>query len=178
MVKSDSLDHFLARRDAIFLPILAGLLGTSAIALAILNLLNVPVLHADAQRAEATVTKLDLVVIDSSPGPGSKSGFDHVPVVRFQDGPRQVEVRVTNVVHPVGKFSVGQKVTVVYRAGRPEDARIPSFFEFYLPTLIFGGVGGVFDLIALALFTAIRRRRKTAATGVGPEPTEDKESGV
>jgi hypothetical protein len=172
-VKSDSLDHFLARRDAIFLPILAGLLGTGAIALAIVNLVNITVLHADAQRAEATVTKLERVLVDSGGtggrGGGSRMTVDHVPVVRFQDGPRQVEVRVTNVVHRVGKFSVGQKVTVVYRAGRPEDARIPSFFEFYLPTLIFGGVGVVFDLIALALFTAIRRRRNEPSTGVAAE---------
>ena len=135
-------------------------------------------LHPDAQRAEATVTKLERVFVDFGPGLGSKPGFDTVPVVRFQDGSRQVEVRVTNVVHPVGKFSVGQKVSVVYRAGRPEEARIPSFFEFYLPTLVFGGVGIIFDLIALALLTAIRRKRNAPSTGVGPEPTGDTDSGV
>jgi uncharacterized protein DUF3592 len=180
MVKSDSLGVFLARRDASFLALFVGLLGTCGIAVAILSLVKVPVLHSDAQRAEATVTKLERVFVDvdPGPGPGPKPGFDHVPVVRFQDGSRQVEVRVTNVVHPVGKFSVGQKVSVVYRAGRPEEARIPSFFEFYLPTLVFGGVGIIFDLIALALWTAIRRNRNAPSTGVGPEPTGDADSGV
>jgi hypothetical protein len=101
-----------------------------------------------------------------------------VAVVRFQDGPRQVGVRVTNVVHPVGKFSVGQKVAVAYRAGKPEEARIPNYFEFYVPPLILGGLGVVLDLMAVMLFIAIRRKRNAAAAGVGPEPTGDTESGV
>jgi hypothetical protein len=162
MSDRNSLDAFVAGRGATLLTFFIGFLGTGAIALAILNLVNVPVLHADAERAEATVTKLEPVIIDLG-GPRSRSFIDDVPVVRFQDGPRQVEVRVTNVVHPVGKFSVGEKVTVVYRAGRPEEARIPSFFEFYEATFVFGAVGVVFDLLALALFAAIRRKSRSSS---------------
>src|SRR5580704_5832575 len=177
MSDRNSLDAFVAGRGATLLTFFIGFLGTGAIALAILNLVNVPVLHADAERAEATVTKLEPVIIDLG-GPRSRSFIDDVPVVRFQDGPRQVEVRVTNVIHPVGKFSVGQKVTVVYRAGRPEEARIPSFSEFYVLPLVIGGLGVVCSFTALALFIAILRKRRAAATGVGPEPTGDTELGV
>jgi hypothetical protein len=178
MADRNSLDAFVAGRGSTLLALFIGFLGTVAIAVAILILVNVPVLHADAQRAEATVTKLERVLVDLGTEGGKGGGgmmSDEVPVVRFEDGQRQVEVRVANVVHPVGKFSVGQKVTVVYRAGRPEEARIPSFFEFYLPTLAFGGVGVVVDLIALAMFTAIRRKRNAASIGIGLEPTGDTE---
>jgi len=179
-----SFDAFRRVGKATLLVFLIGSFGTCAITAAILSLVNVPVLHADAQSAEATVTKLERVVIDRGPSPGRRprqgpqTSVDDVPVVRFQDGPRQVEVRVTNVMHPVSLFSVGQKVTVVYRAGRPEEARIPSFSEFYVLPLVIGGLGAVFELIAVMLFIAILRKRRAVPTSIGPEPTGDTELGV
>jgi len=185
MAAIKSFDAFRRVGKATLFAFLIGMFGTCAITAAILSLVNVPVLHADAQRAEATVTKLEHVLLDLGPDPGHRPRpgppqptDDDVPVGRFQDGLRQVEVRVTNVIHPVGKFSVGQKVTVVYRAGRPEEARIPSFSEFYVLPLVIGGLGVVCNFTALALFIAILRKRRAAPTGVGPEPTDDRESGV
>jgi hypothetical protein len=179
MADRNSLDAFVAGRGSTLLALFIGLLGTVAIAVAILWLADAPVFHADAQRAEATVTKLKRVKLPFEDAGGMKSGplkkFDDVPVVCFQDGPRQVEVPVANTNHPVGKFLVGQKVTVVYRSGKPEQARIPSFYEFYSGPLFFGGVGVFFDLIALAMFTAIRRKRNAASIGIGLEPTGDAE---
>jgi hypothetical protein len=149
--------------------------GTVFLAFAILWLADAPVFHADAKRAEATITKLERVATDIGPG---KLNIDDVPVVRFQDGPKQVEVRVANTNHPVGKFSVGQTVTVVYRAGKPEQARIPSFYEFYFGPLACGGGAACFYYLAMIFFAANRRKRNAVPTGVGPEPIGDTESGV
>ena len=154
----------LQGRDTVLLAFLAGLLGTCCLVGAILCLVNVVSLKADAQRAEATVTKVEKVwVTDDNPSTTAfKPYLDDVPFVRFQDGQRQVEVRVSNMHHPIGKFSVGQKVSVVYRTGRPEEAVIPSFVEFYMPPLVLGVIGSVFELVALAFFSSSRRKTSDA----------------
>jgi hypothetical protein len=49
----------------------------------------------------------------------------------------------------------GEKVKVVYHAGRPQEARLASFFERWFLVLVFGFMGAIFTgvgtLVALAL---------------------------
>jgi hypothetical protein len=144
-------------------------LGTMGVAGAIWGLACVPVLYADASRAEARVTNLECVnfaLAGTPDAPGGGVFSDEIPVVRFQDGQRQVETRIKNVCHPVGKFSVGQKVTVAYRTAKPEEARIPSFKEFFVPPLFMGFIGIVFQTVGIVFFrrsTVCRERGRQAS---------------
>jgi hypothetical protein len=62
---------------------------------------------------------------------------------------------------------VGERVSVLYPPGNPQDARIDSFVEMYLAPLICGGIGLPFfavgaGFILVPLFG--RRRRERART--------------
>ena len=72
MPKINSFDAFRRAGKATLFAFLIGMFGTCAITAEILSLVNVPVLHADAQRAEATVTKLEHVLLDLGPDPGHR----------------------------------------------------------------------------------------------------------
>jgi hypothetical protein len=74
MAKIISFDAFLARRVATLLAFLIGLSDMCAIGETILWLVNVPLLHADAQRVDATVTKLERVLVDLGPDRGPRPG--------------------------------------------------------------------------------------------------------
>jgi hypothetical protein len=146
---------------------LSGFLGTAFIAAAVGFVVGVPVLYVDVQRAEAAIVGLDRVRTQSANTPDLPGtiSFEEVPVVRFQDGPRQVETRVKNAWNPTGRFSVGQKVTVVYRAGKPEEARIPSNWEFLVVPLCTGCFGVVFATTSAVLFAGSRQKRSGVEPG-------------
>ena len=49
------------------------------------------------------------------------------------------------------RFRVGQEVPVVYDPSNPHKARIRSFASLWFASLLFGGLGSLFFLIALML---------------------------
>lgn len=93
--------------------------------------------EAEAVRAPGSVVRLE------------GGGKGRRPVVRFFAEAEDREVEITGQVSSSPPaYSVGEKVTVLYRPGHPEDGRIVGFLEQYFAItllgaffVIFGGVG-------------------------------------
>ena len=83
------------------------------------------------------------------------------PVVRYQ---------VTGIDHECKgqvsssppSYTIGDKVTILYRPEMPADGRIDSFSDRWLAALMFGGAGLVFAGIGLVVVT------RAAANQAGP----------
>ncbi|MBI1852323.1 MAG: DUF3592 domain-containing protein [Planctomycetes bacterium] len=102
----------------------------------------------DAVRAPGEVVRLQ------GGGKGSK------PVVRFIAEAEDREVEITGrVSSSPTAYSVGERVTVMYPPGHPEDGRLVGFLEQYFLSTVFCGLGGVFTLIGAGLLIADFRNR-------------------
>jgi len=92
------------------------------------------------------------------------------PVVRYQIGGQTFEV-TGSVASDPPSYSVGEKVTVLYRPDRFGDGRIHSFTELWLFPVAFGGMGTLIALFgAGALMT--RSRRETVGDSAASPPAE------
>lgn len=69
-----------------------------------------------------------------------------VPTAKYKVKNVEYQVKGTVSSKPPA-FSVGDKVTVLYKADDPADAHIDSFVERWLFLIIFGGLGAVFAAI-------------------------------
>ena len=76
------------------------------------------------------------------------------PVLRFRTHEGEETEFRTNVGSSSDRFEVGQRLDVLYNPEEPSDARIQSFMQLWLPTLILGVLGGVFVLVG-GIFTAV-----------------------
>jgi hypothetical protein len=73
------------------------------------------------------------------------------PVVSFSIGPRG-RVRFKSMVHSYPpEYEVGASVRVLYQPNRPHDARIRSFTDLWLLSLILGGLGVIFTALGAGL---------------------------
>ena len=100
-----------------------------------------------AKRAEGIVIKL---VERQDPD----SGTVYHPVVRFRDSDgREHEIYSSVGAYPPS-FRVGDKVTMIYTDGRPEEAVVDGFWYVWLTPVLLGIVGLTHAVIALA-FLAI-----------------------
>ncbi|MDE1886257.1 MAG: DUF3592 domain-containing protein [Xanthomonadaceae bacterium] len=106
---------------------------------------------AHAMRADGVVT--DLIYRSSS------KGGSYVPAVQFSasDG-RIVHITGSTGSNPAA-YSRGEHVTILYPPNNPEGARIDSFSENWLGTLILGGIGLVFALIGAGTIAGGLRTR-------------------
>jgi hypothetical protein len=112
--------------------------------------------HAE-NHAVATVTELDAQL-------DAHGNVNYFPHFRFRRPNNElVQVSATRGSNPAA-FSAGQKVTVRYIAGDPQDATImPSTGKIYEPAILLGIVGVVmFD--AGAVLWAIDKRREMDRT--------------
>jgi hypothetical protein len=127
------------------------------------------------EHAEGEVIKL--VWTTSRGGRGGTTRAAH-PVVRFQADGRTVEFQSRSGSSPPA-HAVGDRVRVVYPPGRPDHAKIESFFDLYLPPLAFLGFGLLFGGIGLAvlLVPALARRRYRRAVERGT-PVEATVTGI
>jgi hypothetical protein len=157
-VVRNALDALAAPRNPEVLAMVLSVGGMVAVISAAIWLVAVPELHADVRHAEATVTRFERVDVEQEPRKARV--FKDVPVVRFQDGKKQVEVRIANLLDPLEALNVGQKVNVVYRAGNPQEARIPNPVEFYLLPATVAAGGAFFWWLGAALFKTIGRHRE------------------
>ena len=90
---------------------------------------------ANARRAPGTVVAL-------------RSG---APEVKFRahDG-REIQF-TSSVSSKPPAYSVGEKVEVLYRPERPEDAQVNAFMSLWLGVIILGGLGSGFSLVGAGL---------------------------
>ena len=110
-----------------------------------------------ALRAEGEVVDLHL-----SRGSSSDDGPTYRPVVRFSmdDGaPREF---TSSTGSNPASYSVGERVEVLYFEDSPQDAKINSFSDLWLGTLILGGLGATFFLIGGGMILATMRATRLA----------------
>jgi uncharacterized membrane protein len=106
-----------------------------------------------AQRAEGTV-------IEMRPANGTRTRAGAcVPVFRFMADDGQTYMVVSDVTVRRTAFSLGERVTVLYPEGHPENARINSFTPLWLFSMIFGIVGVVFLCVPGLLLLGRTRMR-------------------
>lgn len=114
---------------------------------------------AEAQRAEGTV--VDLVQSRSSSSNSSSSSSTYRPVVQFRDARgAQIEFTSSSGSNPPS-YSVGERVTVLYRASEPNRASIDGFFSLWGGPVIVGALGTVFLLVggSMIVWIAAKQRR-------------------
>lgn len=86
-------------------------------------------------------------------GLSERDGDDvtYAPVIRFRGpGGRPFEFTETTSSNPPG-YSVGDRVEILYHSQDPRQARVASPFRLYLLAMIFGGLGGIFFVVGLAI---------------------------
>lgn len=68
------------------------------------------------------------------------------------------------------EFEVGDSIIVLYEASSPDQARIDSFGQLWLASIIFGGVGAIFFVISIGMAFYLRAlsRRPSAVPPLIP----------
>jgi Protein of unknown function (DUF3592) len=128
-----------ARREGIMrggiLSYLFLLIGIGLLAGAGVVYFNTSKFVAGARTAQGTVVAL-------------KSGAPEVKF-RAQDG-REVQF-TSSVSSKPPAYSVGEKVEVLYRPDRPEDAEVNAFMSLWLGVIILGALGSGFSVVGAAM---------------------------
>lgn len=126
-------------------------------------LVGAAAIFVSGQRFEARALRAEGVVVRHVTSASDDGGSTYCPVVRFGDAEgRQTEFTGRLCSQPRAD-AVGDKVAVLYRADRPDDARIDAFMERWFAALVVGGIGGVFLLVGACIVVPMLRRRRTAA---------------
>jgi hypothetical protein len=113
---------------------------------------NVRAFIATADRAEGIVIALRQQ--------HSSNSTTYVPIVRFQLARRQIEFD-TGIGSKPPRYSVGERVPVLYPPANPYQAKIDSFFSLWGGPTIVAGIGGVFFLIGVGMMLATRVQKRT-----------------
>ena len=137
------------------LKIIFSLLGAAVLVGAFFSYQNTTTFLDEALEVPGTVT--DLIYSRSS------DSSSYYPVVEFQDVSGQlIEFQSSSGSNPAS-YSVGESVSVLYRAGEPQSARINGFFSLWGLSLILGILGGVFFLVgALMILVPLLRQGRGA----------------
>ena len=100
---------------------------------------------ASAERAEGTV-------IDLSRSTGKSQGNSvYHPVVSYRTAQGEEIEFISSWGSRPAPYRRGAKVTVLYDAAEPQEARIESFFALWGASVITGGLAVVFGLLGLML---------------------------
>lgn len=126
--------------------------------------------EAAAFRAGAETAAGEVVRISVSRTAGSKghSTTAYTPVVRFRPAAGGPVAECQGISSNVNPLRVGDRVPVVYPTGRPGDARLATFGQFWAPGLIFAAAGA--GCLALAAAWVRSARQATAVLGAFATP--------
>jgi hypothetical protein len=94
---------------------------------------------------------------------GRKSGTTYAPVFTFMTEDGRPYTMTSRTASNPPSFRVGDVATVFYPKGKPQAAKLDSFFDLWFPDLIIAFFGVVITLIGLASIFSRRRRRQTLA---------------
>jgi len=106
-----------------------------------------------ALRADGTVVRL----VRSSDGTSA-------PVIHYQVNGQAFKLQGRLYSKPPA-YSVGDKVSVLYRPDEPGTGQIDSFTEHWIVPLLCGGSGAVFVAVGFATILARTRRRRASGRG-------------
>lgn len=100
---------------------------------------------ASAERAEGTV-------VDLSRSSGKSQGDTvYYPVVSYRTAQGEEVEFISSWGSRPAPYRRGAKITVLYDAAEPQEARIESFFALWGASVITGGLATVFGLLGLML---------------------------
>jgi hypothetical protein len=78
---------------------------------------------------------------------GTRNGHSYAPVFRFVAEDGETYIHVSNMSSNPAGFTIGQQVRVLYQHGHPENAKIDTFFQLWLPEFVLTIVGVGFSVI-------------------------------
>jgi hypothetical protein len=90
----------------------------------------------------------------------------YAPVFEFKTDDGNTVSASSDVYGPENSFRYGEHVSVVYRRGHPDSARIDTFTQMWTFPLVAGVVGAGFSVIPLLVWTGRRRQRLAAAAAL------------
>ena len=93
---------------------------------------------------------------DQSEGP-----ITYAPVFSFTSESGRSYVVTSNASSNPPAFSVGQKVTVLYKVEQPDHARLNTFEQLWLFPVMFTAIGTVSFVVGIFLTIYERRKRQT-----------------
>jgi hypothetical protein len=100
-----------------------------------------------------------VVAVRQVPGSTKKST---APVFRFTTQSGMSVTANSNIYEEPSKWRVGAHVPVLYEEDHPENARIDSFWQLWMPQFVLGIVGGAFSIIPVFIYL-----RRAAPVGPG-----------
>ena len=116
----------------------------------------------DTLRFGAAATRADGVVTSFNTHTHSRGSY---PMVRFQVGEQTVEIEGQTGTSPPA-YSIGEKVKVLYPAGKPEQGQIDSFVERFMIPLVFGGAGLIFGPIGVYVLRKTGNEKDSATVKI------------
>jgi Protein of unknown function (DUF3592) len=131
---------------------LMALIGAGMLVVACCLYFNVREFLGTAERTEGTVVALRRQV--------SSDSTTYVPVVRFQLAHRHIEFD-SGIGSRPPRYTVGEKVPVLYQPANPYQAKIDSFLSLWFGPVLLAGMGSIFCLVGAGLMLATRTRSRT-----------------
>jgi hypothetical protein len=95
-----------------------------------------------------------VVALRRVPGSTKKS---LAPIIRFTAQNGMSFTVGSNIYQSPSTWQLGGHVRVLYQEDRPENARIDTFWQLWMPQFVLGIVGGGFSVIPLLVFLGRRR---------------------
>lgn len=75
-----------------------------------------------------------------------------IPVVRYKGATNKVSTFSSSSKSKPAAYTVGEEVFVLYVPGSPEKPRIKNFIEFWLFSVVMGGLSCVFMIVSVILW--------------------------
>lgn len=97
-----------------------------------------------------------VVALRQVPGSTKKS---LAPIFRFATQNGQSITASSDIYERPSAWQLGGRVRVLYQEAQPENARIDSFWQLWMPQFVLGIVGGAFSVIPVLI---LLRRRHSA----------------
>jgi hypothetical protein len=126
---------------------------------------------------KANSSSAEGVVIDLTRKYSSDGGATYAPVVAFKDTSGTEITFTTGMASNPPAYTKGEKVSVMYNPGDPQDARIDTFFQLWFPALILSVMGLIFLLASLSMIiktvrgSAVNRNLMQTGTRVSAKVT-------
>ena len=104
-------------------------------------------------------------VIEIERGTSSKRGSTYRPVFTFADASGATHTHRSSMGAPRNFFAPDEKVTVVYDAADPDNAKIDSYQQIWLGPLVLGGFGILFGGFGAVFNFLVTRQAKIGRVG-------------
>ena len=126
------------------------------LAVALTSAFRQAVFLRDAVRTDGTIINL------RCPEQSTRHGYQCLPIFRFIAADGQTYMVESDTGGKFSDFRIGRPVHVLYLRDHPQTARIDSFRQLWVPTLIFGILGGLIAIFPALILRARLNQRRAA----------------